>query len=73
MEQSGLDSEEFLEKLKQSTMKLQEMEHSLLAAKKYVASYQDMLEQSQVSSVWCVEVFVALFVPAIIMFCRILV
>ncbi|XP_021929346.1 uncharacterized protein LOC110834470 isoform X3 [Zootermopsis nevadensis] len=47
MEQSGLDSEEFLEKLRQSTMKLREMEHSLLAAKKDVASYQDMLEQSQ--------------------------
>jgi hypothetical protein len=49
MEQSGLDSEEFLEKLRQSTMKLREMEHNLLAAKKDVASYQDMLEQSQVS------------------------
>ena len=49
MEQSGLDSEEFLEKLRQSTLKLREMERNLLAAKKDVASYQDMLEQSQVS------------------------
>jgi hypothetical protein len=57
LEQSGLDSEEFLEKLKQSTMKLQEMEHSLVSAKKYVASYQGMLEQSQVSSVCCVAPF----------------
>ncbi|PSN37471.1 hypothetical protein C0J52_22173 [Blattella germanica] len=47
MEQSGLNSEEFLEKLRQSTMKLREMERNLLAAKKDVASYQDMLEQSQ--------------------------
>jgi hypothetical protein len=37
-------------------MKLREMEHNLLAAKKDVASYQDMLEQSQVSSVCCVAV-----------------
>ena len=49
MEKSGLDSEEFLEKLRQSTMKLRDMERNLLAAKKDVASYQDMLEQSQVS------------------------
>jgi hypothetical protein len=61
MEQSGLDSEEFLEKLRQSTMKLREMEHNLLAAKKDVASYQDMLEQSQVSSVCCVAVFTYAF------------
>lgn len=51
MERSGLDSEEFLEKLRQSTLKLREMEHNLLAAKKDVANYQDMLEQSQVSFV----------------------
>jgi hypothetical protein len=51
MERSGLDSEEFLEKLRQSTLKLREMEHNLLAAKKDVANYQDMLEQSQVSCV----------------------
>jgi hypothetical protein len=49
MERGGLDSEEFLEKLRQSTLKLREMEHNLLAAKKDVANYQDMLEQSQVS------------------------
>ena len=51
MERSGLDSEEFLEKLRQSTLKLREMEHNLLAAKKDVANYQEMLEQSQVSCV----------------------
>jgi hypothetical protein len=51
MERSGLDSEEFLEKLRQSTLKLREMEHNLLSAKKDVANYQDMLEQSQVSCV----------------------
>jgi hypothetical protein len=51
MERSGLNSEEFLEKLRQSTLKLREMEHNLLAAKKDVANYQDMLEQSQVSVV----------------------
>jgi len=63
MERSGLDSEEFLEKLRQSTLKLREMEHNLLAAKKDVANYQEMLEQSQVS---CVVVLccVAFTVPS---------
>ncbi|KAK7865837.1 hypothetical protein R5R35_001290 [Gryllus longicercus] len=47
LEQNGADNEEYLERLRLSTARLKETETNLIAAKKDVANYQDMLEQSQ--------------------------
>uniref|UniRef100_A0A1B6C8S0 PDZ domain-containing protein n=1 Tax=Clastoptera arizonana TaxID=38151 RepID=A0A1B6C8S0_9HEMI len=47
LEEIGASKEEVLEKLRQSGMKLKEVERSLSVSKKEVCTYQDMLEQSQ--------------------------
>ncbi|CAB3373565.1 Hypothetical predicted protein [Cloeon dipterum] len=46
-EQERQSGEEVSERLKQASQRLREMERGLQAAKKEVATYQDMLEQSQ--------------------------
>lgn len=46
LESNGTD-EDAAEKLKQTTLRLRDVEHSLSVKKKEVISYQDMLEQSQ--------------------------
>lgn len=47
LEESGANKEEYAEKLRQSGLKLREVERNLFAARKEAATYQDMLEQSQ--------------------------
>ena len=50
MEQKGAGGgEEYAERLRQMGVRLHEAEKSLIAARKEAASYQDMLQQSQVS------------------------
>lgn len=46
-EQERAGGEEVSERLRQASQRLREMERGLQAAKKEVAAYQDMLEQSQ--------------------------
>uniref|UniRef100_A0A8D8LLH4 Neurabin-1 n=2 Tax=Cacopsylla melanoneura TaxID=428564 RepID=A0A8D8LLH4_9HEMI len=47
LEESGANKEEYAEKLRQSGLKLREVERSLYAARKEAATYQEMLQQSQ--------------------------
>jgi hypothetical protein len=46
-EQERSGGEEVSEKIRAASQRLREMERGLQAAKKEVAAYQDMLEQSQ--------------------------
>lgn len=47
MEKTGSENERFAEQLRQTALKLHETECNLLNARREIATYQDMLEQSQ--------------------------
>lgn len=48
MERNGVDNEEYMERLRQSTARLRETDRCLIAAKKEIANMQELLAQSQV-------------------------
>lgn len=52
LEQRGsTGTEEYVERLRRMSARLRETERSLITAKKDVSSFQEMIEQSQVSRV----------------------